>query len=422
MNRIKEGFVPLDHREFRLSFRAPRDITHPDIAAASSQIARGDRQLFEIAKKLESPNRRVWFFVTFPSESSGSSSGKNVVKVDILIATPYGAMILRVLDWTGPCNTKPGEKWQETKASGGKVEHNNQLIELDTVTQWARIYLEKNKCCPATISSYVVFSSPHCKPNFTSDPRIIVGMKAASELVSGNGANGELGDSSSMLQKGQTLVKGLYDIWRNGTIDKSASNNSLWERFQACIDSTPQFDLIYLRKTQCFLFGKMEKMDSALFPNEAAAQQSLQKFCERKSGLRYRFQHAAEGILSAPVALVTGGLGLDPTCRITRVDYPNFQRPANVQDHVDVPPATRILFRPYGCEGIVLAEVNDIDYLELARVPRSLATTEDGVDTGLVDQLGQFLSGMVSKSIQTGMKSMLPYPLSAMVSLATQSQ
>jgi hypothetical protein len=410
MEKLKDGFISTDHRQLRLSFKPPRDITHPDLAVAGSQIARGDRQLFDEAKKHETINRRVWFFCTFPCDSSTSKSGKTVVKVDLLIASPYGAMVLKVLDWSGPCNTNPGEKWFETRSDGTKVEHPNQLTELDTVTQWARIHLEKNGVCPSNITSYVLFSSPQAKPSFVSDPRIVIGSMDCAMVVRGNGPKNELEDPAGLFERGTSALKGVLgripSASAPGSSKSSGSRTDQWLKFQAFMDAMPQFDLLFLRKLQCYIFGRFEKGDDSV--GRVGFADELAKFCKRKLGTRYRFEHSSNGLLSAPIALVTGGLGLEPSCRIHRASE------TNGSDYLDVSPSTKLIFRPFGCEGIVAAEANDVDFLELARNPRSMTTAEDGTDSGLVDQVGQFITGFVSKSLQSGVKSMLPFPLNAL--------
>jgi len=424
MERLADhGYVPMDHRELRFSFRQPRDITHPDLMIASAQIARGDRQLLNEAKRVENENRRVWFFMTFPCDSSTRKDGKSVVKVDLLIATPYGAMVIKVLDWSGPCVTAPGEKWTETKIDGSKVEHPNQLSELDLAAQWVRLFLETKGVCPATITSYVLFSSPHAKPSFTSDPRLVTGPGACTALVCGNGLSNELAQSKTYVEWGQSALKTVIGkvktVRRNsqGTGTTQPANGGelqdaeqiQWSRLQACLDSLPQFDLLFLRKNGCYIFGQLKGIEDPAGPKSDTAKM-LEKFFNRSAAKIFRFEHSSNGLMGIPMAFVSGGLGLEPTCRVKQLSWNG-----TLLSSIDVSTQVRLIFRVYGCEGLVAAELNDIDILELPRVPKSMTIAEDGTDSGVVDQIGAMIGGMLTKSLQNGVKQMLPFPLNTIV-------
>jgi len=421
MDRLADyGYVPMDHRELRFSFKPPRDLVDPDLAIASAQIPRGDRQVLNEAKKHESETRRVWFFLTFPAVSPDGKVLKSC-KVDLIIATPQGAMVLKVLDWTGKCETLPGEKWIEYRSDGSKVEHANQLAELDETTQWIRAYLSSKGLEPSTITSYVLFTSPHVKPSFTSDPRVVVGPSACWSLVASNGKDSELAEAKSLTEVGKNLASAVINRVRGASstnLPPSAPGplNS-WQRFQLCLDEMPQFDLLRLRKNGCFIFGSLEKFEDGANDKPGSAE-CLKRFCTRSPLKRLRLEHSLSGLVSAPVALVSGGLGWQPMCRV-RYDLVGptvpSKAPTSLIASVDVPPTTRIHFRVYGCEGLVSAEVNDVDCLELARNPRSINTAEDGSTTDMVDHLGQMIGGVLTKSIQAGVKSFLPFPLNTLV-------
>lgn len=268
--------------------------------------------------------------------------------------------------------------------------------------------------CPPIITSYVLFSSPHVKPSFTSDPRIVVGPTACSALVVGNGLGNELAASKTYLEWGQTAVKSVVTKLRRTPESQdqitTTDDGAAWLKFQACMDAQSQFDLIFLRKNACHIFGRFERVEDSSTGEKSGAVQSLERFINRKVSRSFRFEHSTGGVIGVPFALISGGLGLEPTCRIR-----HNERNVESIGHVDVAPQTRLIFRAYGCEGIISPEVNDIVSMELARVPRSLGTAEDGSETDVVDQLGQMIGGMLTKSLQAGVKSMLPFPLNAMV-------
>jgi hypothetical protein len=417
------GYVPMDHRELRFSFKQPRDLLHPDLSVASVQIARGDRQMLNEAKKHVNDLRRVWFFLTFPAVGAET---KKMVKADLLVATPYGIMVIKVLDWASTCSTTPGEKWIEVRGDGTKVEHPNQLTELDQTTQWIRVFLEAKGACPKMLSSYVLFTSPHAKPNFTSDPRIVVGPAACAALVSSNGISNELAETKSYLEWGQATVSNVVskikksaaqdgvDQKKEKPIDSSPL--TIWNRLQTSLDSLPQFDLLLLRKNACYIFGKLEKFEDASGEKQGPAR-SLERLCSRNPLKRFHFEHTAGGMIGAPIAFVTGGLGWEPMCRIRAcyVGPLDSAKRSTAVSSLDVQPRTRVVFRVFGCEGLVSAEVNDIEALELASVPRPLNVAEDGTSPDMVDQLGQMIGGVLTKSIHAGVKSMLPFPFNNVI-------
>jgi hypothetical protein len=418
------GYVPMDHRELRFSFKPPRDLLDPDLAIANAQLARGDRQMLNEAKKNEHAQRKVWFFLTFPANSTtGEKRVNKMVKVDLLIATPFGAMVIKVLDWSGTCSTTPGEKWIERRSDGSKIEHANQLAELDETTQWVRAFLESKSVCPKVIASYVLFTSPHAKPSFTSDPRIVVGPAACSALVTGNGLSLELAETKSYVEWGQSAVINVVNkIRRPSDVDKAgvsktiASVDTTWLKLQACLDGIPQFDLLLLRKNGCFLFGRLEKFEDAVGEKPGTAR-SLERLCNRNPARFFHFEHSVGGLIGAPLAFISGGLGWEPMCRVRNIQAPLVEAAGANRvslSSIDVSPKTRLLFRVFGCEGLVSAELNDIDALELAKVPRSL-TGNDEVGGDMVDQIGQMIGGVLTKSIQVGVKNMLPFPLNNLV-------
>ena len=418
MERLNElGYVKTDQREFRLSFKPPRDIVHPDLLVASTQIARGDRQMLDEAKKWENENRRVWFFVIIPCDKDATKGNKGVVKIDLLIATPQGAMVIKVLDWSGPCKTSPGDKWVETKIDGSKVEHDNQLVELDKTTQWLRLFLEKKGLCPPVISSYVLFASPHAKPTFTLDPRIVVGPEDCSALVKGNGRQNEVAVSKGLADWSQQVLKSTFQKVKElkspaNPDDSKSSIPNFWQQFQLLFDSLPQFDLILLRKPGCIIFGRVDKfeIDPTSAVNDKAKELNL--WLTRTSTRVYSIEHSASGLLGAPVALVTGGLGLQPSSRLRLT-----RGTASSSDVCDVSPQTKLIFRPYGCEGIAATEINDLGMIELAKVPMPTTVSNDGTDVDVFDQVSQMVGGFISKSVQAGVKQMLPFPLNSIIGM-----
>jgi len=191
------------------------------------------------------------------------------------------------------------------------------------------------------------------------------------------------------------------------TTIKQEADGELWERMKACFSQLPQYDLLFLRRNGCYVFGHFERFEDVSGENSA---RSLAQFCSRGSHKILGFEHSAGGVLGAPLALISGGLGLEPTCRV-RILFQESKRDksAPALEFLDVPPATRIIFRAYGGEGFVSAEANDVDILELSRVAKSL---EEGPD--MVDQLGQMLGDAFKKSLQVGVKKMLPFPFNNM--------
>jgi len=144
---------------------------------------------------------------------------------------------------------------------------------------------------------------------------------------------------------------------------------------------------------------------------------SLERSCTRSPLKSITFEHSVGGLIGAPVAFLTGGLGWEPMCRVRTIlvgplDAALANRSREFSS-IDLSPRTRVLFRVYGCEGMVAAEVNDIDVLELARVPRPLNAAADGSSTDVVDHIGQMIGGVLTKSIQVGVKSMLPFPFNS---------
>jgi len=344
---------------------------------------------------------KCFFSLSFPT-SDGT------VKIDLIVASPFGIMVVKVLDWCHNCDISPRDKWTEKKLDGTVVEHNNQLSELDRAAQWVRVFLESKNACPKLIATYVLFPSPHVKPVGSSDPRIIIGPSSCRSLITSHGLNNELSETKSYLEWGQgTIAATVNKLRGESTTIKQEADGELWERMKACFSQLPQYDLLFLRRNGCYVFGHFERFEDVSGENSA---RSLAQFCSRGSHKILGFEHSAGGVLGAPLALISGGLGLEPTCRV-RILFQESKRDksAPALEFLDVPPATRIIFRAYGGEGFVSAEANDVDILELSRVAKSL---EEGPD--MVDQLGQMLGDAFKKSLQVGVKKMLPFPFNNM--------
>ncbi|KAH9256490.1 hypothetical protein BASA81_005405 [Batrachochytrium salamandrivorans] len=137
--------------------------------------------------------------------------------------------------------------------------------------------------------------------------------------------------------------------------NNSGEEEEAWTKLQRALNSQPRLDMVRLRASPdtCWWGNFVEFEGNAGLTRQANRQQTG----------RIEFEHAKQGVLAVPLALVTGVLGWEPTTRVRLHNKLNAS--------VDVAPATKVQFRVFGAGGAAVScEVNELDSLHLARQSR----------------------------------------------------
>lgn len=313
------GYVPSPQRELRLKFRAMRSLSHSDFANAEVQTCRADYQMAIKARQYEQESggmRRVWNFLDFPFGN-----------VDLFVYTKQGqARMFKVLDWQ--------YVYQE-----GDVQA--ELAELEASTSALHAYLQDCECFSRNglILSFLLCPFLLQAPE-DCDIRMICGEQACEQVL-------------------QTLNAPSFR-GRGVNHEGEEDGGKSWKKIQQCLSVIPQYDVLHLRdEAHTVWFGNFSH-----FVNES----SLTRQVNRTQTLRVEFEHAKQGMMAVPLALVSGVLGWEPT---TRIKLNN-----RLAASVDVSPATKLVFTLFGSSGeqicTVTCEVNEIDTIELAKYSREV--------------------------------------------------
>lgn len=309
------GYVPSPQRELRIKFREPRGPLHADFAACKAQTERADYQMVLLAKQFEvAGSRQVWPWVDFPFGA-----------VDIVVCAKEHAAVrlFKVLNWDRVC--------QE-----GDV--HSELAELEAATTSLHAFLQDSDCFSRNglITSYLLCPWLEHEPE-DCDLRMVCGEAKCRQV---------LRDLDVAPLRGRTDS-------RNG--DDGDGDDEAWAKLQRALGSQPGLDMVRLRASPgaCW-WGRFVE-----FENNAG----LTRQANRQQTQRVEFEHAKQGVLAVPLALVTGALGWEPTTRVRLHNKLNAS--------VDVAPATVVRFVLFGAsDSAVRCEVNELDCLCLARQPR----------------------------------------------------
>lgn len=354
MERLGEGYIASGERELRFSFKPFHTLDDSLFASVTVQVNSSKNQLYQEAKKSETDLRRVYANLKF--------SLKHQFIIDLLIATPEGLMIFKVLDWSGKCLTTPGEKWATINENGVETEQQNHLAEISENAGLIREFLVSQSITVKSIVSYVLFPSSTASLSFIDDTKFIVGPAACFSCVKGNGLNNELGEVPSYLQWGQGIISSVYSKFRGGLNDFAFDKN--WIDTLSQLSNIPKYDVLQFRDRSFCCFGAFEGFQDEK-DIRSGSMVTLERICNRQSPKFFKFENTRVGMTGAPIAFVTGNLGWQPLTRIRVVMFPSDPSPVSVITSLDVVPTIKIIFRPIGSDSPILPEVNDIESLEL---------------------------------------------------------